>query len=68
MICFVCFIDAGIFCVLQVAERHDAMLKLKDDAKELEEKHLEALGTISHRGEVIKQLRAEVKDNNTKVS
>ena len=51
----------------KVNERHDAMLKLKADVRELEDKHREALATINHRGEVIKQLREEVKSANTRV-
>ncbi|KAK2143064.1 hypothetical protein LSH36_881g02026 [Paralvinella palmiformis] len=51
----------------QVADRHDAMLKLKENVKELEEKHKETLATVNHRGEVIKQLRDELKQNNHRV-
>jgi len=50
-----------------VADRHDAMLKLKENVKELEEKHKETLATVNHRGEVIKQLRDELKQNNHRV-
>jgi hypothetical protein len=52
---------------LQVADRHDAMLKLKDSVKELEEKHRETLTSVNHRGEVIKQLRDELKQYSNRV-
>lgn len=44
-----------------MADRHDAMLKMKEAMQDLEEKHQEALATLNHRGEVVKQLRDETK-------
>ncbi len=44
----------------EVAERHDYLLRLKEDVTELEQKHRQALATANHRGEVIKQLRDEI--------
>ena len=52
----------------EVAERHDSLLKLKQDVKELEDKHREALATANHRGEVIKQLRDEIQTAENRVS
>ena len=53
--------------IKQVAERHDAILRLKTDYKELEEKHREALATISHRGGIIQQFRDDTKTKDTQV-
>ena len=44
------------------------MLKLKQDVKDLEEKHREALATVNHRGDVIKQLRDEIQKTESRVS
>lgn len=52
----------------QVAERHDAIVKLRNENREIEEKLREALGTAQHRGDVIKQLRDELKGVGGKVS
>ena len=52
----------------EVAERHDSLLKLKQDVKELEDKHREALATANHRGEVIKQLRDEIQTAENRVN
>ena len=51
----------------QIAERHDTILTLKNEAKELEEKHRDALATVNHRGEVIKTLRDDLKQANIRV-
>lgn len=52
---------------VQVAERHDTILQLKTEYKDLEEKHAEAVATVTHRGEVIVQLRDELKNANMRV-
>ena len=52
----------------EVAERHDSLLKFKQDVKELEDKHREALATANHRGEVIKQLRDEIQTAENRVT
>lgn len=52
----------------EVAERHDTILKLKSDVKDFDAKHKEALATVNHRGEVIKQIREELRLANSRVS
>ena len=42
-------------------------MKLRNENREVEEKLREALGTAQHRGDVIKQLRDELKQSQTKV-
>lgn len=42
-------------------------MKIKMESRELEEKLREALATAQHRGDVIKQLRDEVKQANSMV-
>lgn len=54
--------------MIQVADRHDALVKLKSELRDLNEKHQEALATIKHRGDVIHQLREEVKSGSNIVS
>ena len=51
-----------------MAERHDAIVKLKQEYTDLAEKHREALATVNHRGEVIRQLREETKTSGLRVS
>lgn len=53
---------------IQVAERHDNIVKLRNENRDIEEKLREALASASHRGEVIKQLRDEIKQYQGKVS
>lgn len=53
--------------VTQVAERHDNIVKLRNENRDIEEKLREALASASHRGEVIKQLREEIKQYQGKV-
>lgn len=53
--------------VTQVAERHDNIVKLRNENRDIEEKLREALASASHRGEVIKQLRDEIKQYQGKV-
>ena len=43
------------------------IVKLRNDNRDIEEKLREALGTAQHRGDVIKQLRDELKTATTKV-
>ncbi len=59
---FLCFVYLS-----QVADRHDLLLKLQGNVKDLEEQNREAMATINHRGEVIKQLREEIKTLERKV-
>ena len=42
-------------------------MKLRSENREIEEKLREALGTAQHRGDVIKQIREELKQAQTKV-
>lgn len=51
-----------------MAERHDNIIKLRNENREIEEKLREALASASHRGEVIKQLRDEIKQYQGRVS
>ena len=53
---------------IQVAERHDNIVKLRNENRDIEEKLREALASASHRGEVIKQLRDKIKQYQRKVS
>eukprot|EP00057_Strongylocentrotus_purpuratus_P016683 XP_011671157.1 PREDICTED: myosin-11-like isoform X3 [Strongylocentrotus purpuratus] len=52
--------DAKDALSAEVAERHDAILKLKSDLSELEVTHRDSMIQMQHRGEVITQLRDEV--------
>jgi len=51
-----------------VAERHDNLVKLRNENRDMEEKLREALSTAQHRGDVIKQLRDEIKQYQSRVS
>ena len=50
-----------------MADRHDTIVKLRSENREIEEKLREALGTAQHRGDVIKQIREELKVSQNKV-
>lgn len=52
--------------ILEVAERHDVILKLKNEVNELEEKLKQKDTHIHFKDEIIKELRKE-KNNLTKV-
>lgn len=53
--------DTGDALTTKSAENHDTILNLRSDVKELEAKQKETLATVNHRGEVIQQVREEVR-------
>uniref|UniRef100_A0A1I8JCG7 CCHC-type domain-containing protein n=1 Tax=Macrostomum lignano TaxID=282301 RepID=A0A1I8JCG7_9PLAT len=44
----------------EIAERHDSLLRLKAEAKSLEEKYNDAVNVANQRSEMLKQVRAEL--------
>lgn len=52
----------------KVADRHDNIVKLRNENRDLEEKLREALGSAHHRGDVVKQMRDEIKQYQARVS
>ena len=50
-----------------MTERHDAIVKLRKDNVEIEEKMREALSASLHRADIVKQLKEELKLANGKV-
>ena len=51
-----------------MADRHDNIVKLRNENRDLEEKLRETLNSTQHRGDVIKQLRDEIKQYQNRVS
>ena len=50
-----------------MAERYDEVVEMRNEMDVLEEKHREALAQVQHRGEVIQQLRGDIKEANAQV-
>lgn len=50
-----------------MAERHDSIVKLRNENRDIEEKLRDALATAQHRGDVVKQLREELKQAQSRV-
>jgi hypothetical protein len=46
---------------------HDNIVTLRNENRELEDKLREALGSAHHRGDVVKQMRDEIKQYQTRV-
>lgn len=53
---------------LQVTERHDALVRLRTENREIEEKLREALSSNLHQAELVKELKEELKQAKGKVS
>ena len=53
---------------MKVAERTDALVRLRNEARDAEEKLREALESSQHQTELVKQLRDELKQAKAKVS
>lgn len=69
--CFVLsllFSTICIFDVTQVAERHDALVRLRNEVRDTEEKLRDALTASQHQTELTRQLREELKQAKAKVS
>ena len=53
--------------VYQVAERTDALMRLRTDARDAEDRLKDSLANAQHQTELVKQLREELKQAKAKV-